>query len=362
MKKLILFVFLLTISLFYSCKEKKEHGKPKSVFIATNPDRDWPNDTNYEKDIASYRRIIDTLFKNEVTQVFLQVKGNYGTLYNSKIEPVAAHFPQKEGRDLLKDLIKIAKDKNIKTIAWINPYRLGSNKPNNIDEALVAEYDKIFYLNPGLKESRNYIARIANEVLSYDIDGLMIDDYFYPDTTQTKISFNDLKTFEANAEPKYRKDINAWRRNNISELVKSLSELTRASNKLFYVSPRGIWRNAKDDKNGSQTSGNPGYDAIHADVRYWLNHDWIDVIVPQIYWSCDNKIANFNTLSDWWIANKGTAKLNVAMPAYKVSSKKVKDPITPDQFQKMQNVVNAYKEIDGISFIRNEFLSNLNSY
>ncbi len=335
-------------------------NKPTSVFIATLKGFDWPKTKNYEACIADYKLMIDTLASHEVSEVYLQVKSNFGTLYLSKMEPTPTYFPKKAGHDLLIDLIEIAKSRNIKTIAWINPYRLGKENPDFISDSLKVKYDGLYYLNPSLQESRNYIGQIAKEVLEYPIDGLLIDDYFYPEK-KNDIEFPDMKSFIQRAPSKYKKDINAWRRNNVSEMVKTLSELTRASGKLFYVSPRGIWRNIDQDPRGSKTHGSASYDILHADVLNWIKHDWIDVLIPQIYWSCDNNNARFDVLTDWWGKNKGKSKLIIALPSYKLS-KVEKGNINLKQFAKMQNIAESNPAIDGLAYFRYNFLSLVENF
>ena len=43
------------------------------------------------------------------------------------------------------------------------------------------QYDGLTLLNPALKECRDYICDVVRDIVTrYDVDGLHIDDYFYP--------------------------------------------------------------------------------------------------------------------------------------------------------------------------------------
>ena len=101
----------------------------------------------------------------------------------------------------------------------------------------------------------------------YDIDGLHIDDYFYPypaagQTIPDQAYFqHDRRGFT---------NINDWRRNNVDLFIKQLGESIHRRKPWvkFGVSPFGIYRNQKSDpRNGSRTNGLQNYDDLYADVR-----------------------------------------------------------------------------------------------
>ena len=145
----------------------------------------------------------------------------------------------------------------------------------------------------------------------YDIDGLHIDDYFYPypaagQTIPDQAYFqHDRRGFT---------NINDWRRNNVDLFIKQLGESIHRRKPWvkFGVSPFGIYRNQKNDpKNGSRTNGLQNYDDLYADVLKWVNNGWIDYCVPQIYWVIGNRAADYKELIGWWNRYAGNRPLYI---------------------------------------------------
>ena len=68
----------------------------------------------------------------------------------------------------------------------------------------------------------------------------------------------------------------------------------------FGISPFGIYRNKKNDTNGSDTNGLQNYDDLYADVLMWTRNGWVDYMMPQLYWEIGHKAACYETLIYWW--------------------------------------------------------------
>jgi uncharacterized lipoprotein YddW (UPF0748 family) len=82
----------------------------------------------------------------------------------------------------------------------------------------------------------------------------------------------------------------------ISQRVKELKPWVK-----FGISPFGIWRNLDNDpQHGSATRGLSAYDAIYADSRKWVREQWVDFIMPQLYWYIGNPPADYEVLVPWW--------------------------------------------------------------
>ena len=135
----------------------------------------------------------------------------------------------------------------------------------------------------------------------YDVDGIHMDDYFYPYPDKGKV-FGDSKSFARYGKGLKRGD---WRRDNVNRLVKSLNEEIKSIKPWvrFGISPFGIWRNKANDPRGSETSGLQNYDALYADVLLWAEKGWVDYLIPQIYWDMEHPMAPYGTLVDWWNKN-----------------------------------------------------------
>ena len=143
------------------------------------------------------------------------------------------------------------------------------------------------------------------------MDGLHIDDYFYPYPAAGQIIPDDHEFMENNNGFKNKGD---WRRDNVNLFIKQLYETVHKEKPWVKVgvSPFGIYRNLKSDpSNGSKTNGLQNYDDLYADVLMWVNNGWLDYCVPQIYWEIGNKAADYETLIKWWNKYAGKRPLYI---------------------------------------------------
>ena len=104
-------------------------------------------------------------------------------------------------------------------------------------------YDGQLLLNPGLPENRKYICNVVQDIVRrYDIDGLHIDDYFYPYPVVGQQIPDDAEY------SRYRngiRDRGDWRRYNVNLFIEQLSKAIKEVKPWvkFGVSPFGIYRN-----------------------------------------------------------------------------------------------------------------------
>jgi hypothetical protein len=156
-------------------------------------------------------------------------------------------------------------------------------------------------------------------VAKYDVDGIHLDDYFYPYPVAGQ-SIPDAAAY--NTYRRAGESLADFRRRSVNTFVRDLNAKIFAAKPrmLFGISPFGIWRNKSTDSRGSATSGLQSYDATFADSRLWVKQGWIDYVVPQLYWHQGNAAADYTTLVNWWAAQvKGTnCKLYIGEGAYKV--------------------------------------------
>lgn len=169
-------------------------------------------------------------------------------------------------------------------------------------------YGNQLMFNPGVPDSRAHIVKVISDIVKrYDIDGIHMDDYFYPYPIQG-LKLPDNETFKKYGLNKGYElgEIDRWRRDNINTLVKALSDTIKAIKPQvkFGISPFGIYRNKKQDENGSNTNGLSNYDNLYADTQLWINNGWLDYVVPQLYWEIGHPAADYNTLFHWWKENK----------------------------------------------------------
>lgn len=269
---------------------------------------------------------LDKLKQYGVNAIIFQVRPECDALYESELEPWSRFLTGRQGQapapywDPLAWMIEQCHKRGMELHAWINPYRAKTKTTTALSRNHIAiqhpeavfTYDGQLILNPGIPENRDYICMVVADIVSrYDVDGLHIDDYFYPYPAPGQ-SIPDDKEFEAyNNGIKDRGD---WRRYNVNMFMKQLHETIHKIKPWvkFGVSPFGIYRNKKSDPViGSATNGLQNYDDLYADVLMWVNNGWVDYCVPQIYWQIGHKAADYETLIKWWDKYAGKRHLYI---------------------------------------------------
>ncbi len=257
---------------------------------------------------------LDELQKDGCNAIIFQVRAECDALYESSIEPWSYYLTGEQGVapqpywDPLAWMIAECHRRGMELHAWINPYRAKTKAPhNNASNHIVNRYpewcfvyDGLTLLNPALKENRDYICGVVRDIVDrYDVDGLHIDDYFYPYPV-SGVTIPDRLWYGRRQDPS--QSIGDWRRENVNQFIKQLSETIHEAKPWvkFGVSPFGIYRNKRNDPDGSLTSGLQNYDDLYADVLLWANEGWIDYCVPQLYWEIGHRAADYNELIHWW--------------------------------------------------------------
>jgi uncharacterized lipoprotein YddW (UPF0748 family) len=274
---------------------------------------------------------LDELQKTGVNAIFFQVRAECDALYESPKEPWSRFLTGVQGKapnpywDPLQWMIEQCHKRGMELHAWINPYRaktkgtsaLAKNHVANLHPSRVFDYDGQLILNPGLAENRKYICDVVADIVArYDIDGLHIDDYFYPypspgheipDAQQYKQYSNGIN------------DINDWRRYNVNLYMQAMQETIKGIKPWvkFGVSPFGIYRNKKNSQIGSETNGLQNYDDLYADVLMWVNNGWVDYNIPQLYWEIGHKAADYDTLIRWWAKHSSARPLFIGQDIHR---------------------------------------------
>ena len=202
---------------------------------------------------------LDELKKDGCNAIIFQVRPECDALYESKLEPWSYYLTGEQGKapqpywDPLQWMIDQCHKRGMELHAWINPYRAKTkvahtNSPGHVvsrHPERCFDYDGLTLLNPALKENRDYICAVVMDIVErYDIDGLHMDDYFYPYPTPG-VEIPDTADFEANNEG--YTDIGDWRRHNVDLFVEQLAETVHNTKPWVKVgiSPFGIYRNQK---------------------------------------------------------------------------------------------------------------------
>ncbi len=339
MKKLLL-LFVLLLSLQIVAQPKREF---RGAWIQCVNGQFQGMSTQKMQETLIYQ--LNELQKTGVNAIIFQVRPECDALYQSNIEPWSRFLTGQQGRapqpywDPLQWMIEQCHARGMELHAWINPYRAKTKGTTALTTNHIAvqhpercfPYDGLTILNPGIAENRDYICAVAKDIVSrYDVDGIHMDDYFYPYPAAGQTIPDDA---QYNAYNNGIRDRGDWRRYNVNLFIKQFYETVHQTKPWVKVgiSPFGIYRNAKNAPIGSQTNGLQNYDDLYADVLLWINNGWLDYCVPQVYWEIGNKAADYATLVKWWNQHASGRPLFIGEDIERTV--KNTDPQNPNQHQ-----------------------------
>lgn len=321
MKKILISVIFVFVAVVMAFGQQKREFRGAWIQCVNGQFLGMPTETM--KKTLAYQ--LDELQKDGANAIIFQVRPECDALYESPYEPWSRFLTGTQGKapqpywDPLAWMVEQCHNRGMELHAWINPYRaktktttvLASNHIAVTAPQRVFAYDGQFIVNPGMAENRDYICKVIGDIVRrYDIDGLHMDDYFYPyPAAGEKIPDEQLFRQHSNGIS----NIGDWRRYNVNLFVKQLHD-TIASIKpwvKFGISPFGIYRNKANDVNGSDTKGLQNYDDLYADVLLWVNNGWVDYCVPQLYWQIGHPTADYETLIKWWNKHSGNRPLYI---------------------------------------------------
>ncbi len=293
----------------------------RGVWIAAVGNMDWPSRPGLPPDSqrAELVRMLDRARELRLNAVILHVRPAADALYASELEPWSEYLTGQQGRapepfyDPLAFAIEEAHARGLELHAWFNPYRArhpsarGDLAPTHIARThpeLVKRYGSYLWMDPGEEAvRRRSIDVIADVVRRYDVDGVHIDDYFYPYRERgpdgSVLDFPDSASYaryRAGGGALARDD---WRRANVDRFVREMYEAVHREKPWVKVgiSPIGTWRPYVHP----QIRGFDAYDQIYADARKWLVEGTLDYMVPQLYWPIARTDVSFPVLLDWWV-------------------------------------------------------------
>lgn len=334
----------------------------RAVWVATVDNIDWPSSKNLsvEEQKAEYIKLLDMHQQNGMNAVIVQIRPAGDAFYPSQYEPWSEFLTGKQGLaptpfyDPLEFMIKETHNRGMEFHAWLNPYRavfnmhkssIAPTHPTKLHPEWFLVYGDKKYFNPALPEVREHTAKIVKDIVShYDIDAIHMDDYFYPYRISGK-EFPDQQSYLLYGNGMNKEN---WRRSNCDSIIKLLYETIRAANPRvkFGISPFGIWRNKSQDPMGSETKGGQtNYDDLYADILLWLEKGWIDYVVPQLYWERGHKLADYNTLLEWWNQHSYGKQLFIGHGFYRAGT----NPAwrNPNEIPKQIEAVRNYKTTQG---------------
>ncbi|EJF99748.1 glycoside hydrolase family 10 protein [Flavobacterium sp. F52] len=369
--KLLILILLIHSQIFSQQSPKREM---RAAWISTVENIDWPSKPGLsDKEMKNEMiAILDNLRSYNLNTVIFQIRPTADAYYKSTKEPASHWITGTQGVapgfDPLQMMIDEAGKRGMNVHVWLNPYRVQKDTVRDVLSKnhlyfkrpdLFLTYGKTRYFNPGLQETRNFVASVVGEIVrKYDIQAVHMDDYFYPYKIEGQ-EFPDEKAFAK--EPRQFKDKEDWRRDNVDLIIKQIRD-TIIANKPeveFGISPFGVWRNIAKDSQGSNTrAGATNYDDLYANILKWQKENWIDYVTPQIYWHIGFDRANFEVLAKWWAEHKYGANVYVGHGDYKISNT-AKEPEwrSSDQIVKQIEMIRKMPLIDGsMHFTASTFL------
>jgi len=294
----------------------------RSVWMATVWALDWPSSTSsttaQKNEMVKY---LDVLQKNNFNAVYFQVRTMSDAFYKSSYEPWSSYLTGTRGKDPgwdpLAFVVEECHKRGMECHAWVNPYRFstGSNWSTAQDQALKSAGMLLAYtksdgktttiLNPGLESVRKRIVDVCKEIISnYDVDGLVFDDYFYPEGIPVTSSAGDYDLWQKSGASMTFGD---WRRNNVNQMVADVYNMVQQQKPYvrFGISPAGAACTsaavaAKHGIDRCPVASDWQYDGIFSDPVAWLEAGTIDYISPQLYWKTNHKTNPFGPMTKWW--------------------------------------------------------------
>jgi uncharacterized lipoprotein YddW (UPF0748 family) len=311
----------------------------RAAWVATVANIDWPSKPGLS---AASQRAEALALLNRAQQIglnalILQVRPAADAIYPSTLEPWSEYLSGEQGRgpgqpgdaayDPLAFWLAQARLRGIELHAWVNPYRVrqaGAKSPLAAshwswrEPGVVKRYGEQLWADPGEPAAAaQTLAVVADLLRRYDLDGVHMDDYFYPYPVKPADKPDDPNDLPFPDEESYARYVlgggslakDDWRRDNVDRLVQALyrtAQSTRPGVRVG-ISPFGVGR---PDRRPPGVIGFSQYDKLYADVERWLKEGWMDYLAPQLYWQSDREGLQFTTLLDQWLL-ENTARRHV---------------------------------------------------
>ncbi len=308
----------------------------RSAWLTTVYNIDWPETTGtgaaqvtaQKKQLCEY---LDAAKNANLNTVYFQVRSMADAMYRSSYEPWSSYLTGARGTDPgwdpLQYAVEQAHKRGLRIEAWVNPYRysksnaapwMASDWNNALDK--VTKNHTITYtnddgditiLNPAEDWTITRITNVCKEIITgYKVDGLVFDDYFYPNAipeTEAAGDWSNWTAYKNSGATEYT-TIGDWRRANVNKMVKAVYEMvqTYRPDCTFGISPAGVacTDQAVADKHGvdrcTAPSGDWQYNKIYSDPVQWLEDGTVDFVSPQIYWPTTSTKSPYILITNWW--------------------------------------------------------------
>ncbi|MBS1701498.1 MAG: family 10 glycosylhydrolase [Armatimonadetes bacterium] len=297
----------------------------RAAWVATVDNIDWPSrrDLTTQQQQDELLKIIQKAQDLNLNALVFQVRPSADALYRSSLEPWSEYLTGLQGRapdpawDPIEFAVTECHRRGIELHCWFNPYRaehpaqkgpLAANHLFNTNPGIVKKYDRYLWMDPGEKDvQKRSLDVIFDVVKRYDIDGVHLDDYFYPypvkDGSGNEVDFPDGPSWNKYKSSGGTLSRDDWRRQNVDEFIENLYKGVKKLKKhvLVGISPFGI---ARPGKPSTVKAGFDQYSELYADAQKWLNEGWCDYYSPQLYWAISSPQPYPDLLKYWLGQNK----------------------------------------------------------
>ena len=329
MKKIIPFMMIICL-LLSSCQLQKENPQENSnseemrgVWISCydHISASGKSETEY---FAETDKMFETIKNCGLNTAFVHLRAFSDAFYESDIFPYSSYIAGSQGASLPFDpfeiMLKSAEKYGISVHGWINPFRistktdlsaLSENNPakkildSGNQNGEICILNNGIYYNPTCESNHRLILDGIKEIIEkYDIDGIHIDDYFYPSTDE-KI---DSRQYQSYLSQDGKLSLAEWRKNNINAFVAALYGTVKSADENLTVSISPAANTKTNEKE------------LYADCNLWLSSEgYADLIIPQIYFGFNHKTLPFcDTLAEWsGFERNPSVRLACGIAAYK---------------------------------------------
>jgi uncharacterized lipoprotein YddW (UPF0748 family) len=327
--------FLLLLGNFVAAARGAER-EFRGVWVASVYNLDWPSRPGLPAATqkAELRALLDRAVQLKLNAILLQVRPASDALYLSEKEPWSESLTGREGvspgYDPLGYAVEEAHARGLELHAWVNPFRAALHADDRLPANHVAKehpewvrhFGKQLWIDPGEPAARAYVISVITDIVRrYPVDGVHLDDYFYPYPLRPgEATFPDASTWERYGQKSglSRAD---WRRENINDFVRDMYRAVKRTKTHVRVgiSPFGIWRPGVPP---TTTAGLDAYGQLFADSRKWLAEGWVDYLAPQLYWSIRPAAQSFPVLLNWWRAQSHGTPIWPGIATERIGSKR----------------------------------------
>lgn len=332
MKKALPLIILLAACIATSIFAQQPKHEFRATWLATVSGIDWPqtkatSSSTRETQKKELTDILDKMKAGNMNAVCMQVRSLCDAMYKSSYEPWSVSLTGTRGKDPGYDPLAFAIDeahkRGMELHVWVNPFRVTSSGTLDSNDQLqqhagewIIKYDNGSFkgqiIDPGYPQARAYVIKVLMEIVNnYDVDGIVMDDYFYPyggTTTEdatSKSLYKPSNVVDVNQDGDTDDD---WRRNNVDICLKALYDTIQSVKPWvrFGMGTFGIWstqQKAAEAYGITLPNGIVGlddYDIQACNPIEWVKNGYVDYINPQLYWSTNVAAQDYKVLCKWW--------------------------------------------------------------